>query len=98
MYQTENNIDEFDEKLSDVEKKTLTDAVENLKTANSGSNKDDIQVAMDTLNSEWNKLASKMYEASKDAAQTDTETPPNGAEKKKKEEGEIEDADFEVVD
>ncbi|MEA1881836.1 MAG: molecular chaperone DnaK, partial [Candidatus Marinimicrobia bacterium] len=74
------------------------DAIENLKTANSGSNKDDIQGAMDALNSEWNNLASKMYEASKDAEQTDTESPPNGAAKKKKEEGEIEDADFEVVD
>ena len=98
VYQTEKNIDEFDEKLSDDEKKTLTDAVENLKTANSGSNKDDIQGAMDILNSEWNKLASKMYEASKDAEQTGPETPPNGTAKKKKEEGEIEDADFEVVD
>ncbi len=98
VYQTEKNIDEFGEKLSDDEKKKLTDAIENLKTANSGSNKDDIQGAMDALNSEWNNLASKMYEASKDAEQTDTESPPNGAAKKKKEEGEIEDADFEVVD
>ena len=98
VYQTEKNIDEFGEKLSDDEKKILTDVVEKLKTANSGSNEDDIQSAMDALNAEWNKLASKMYESSKETEQTETGTPSNGEEKKKKEEGEIEDADFEVVD
>ena len=98
VYQTEKNIDEFGDKISDEEKKTITDVVEKLKTANSGSNKDDIKSATDELNSEWNKLASKMYEASKETGQTTTETSSNGAEKKKKEEGEIEDADFEVVD
>ena len=98
VYQTEKNIDEFGEKLSDDEKKILTDVVEKLKTANFGSNEDDIQSAMDALNAEWNKLASKMYESSKETEQTETGTPSNGEEKKKKEEGEIEDADFEVVD
>ena len=98
VYQTEKNIDEFGEKLSDDEKNILTEVVEKLKTANSGSNEDDIQSAMDALNAEWNKLASKMYESSKETEQTETGTPSNGEEKKKKEEGEIEDADFEVVD
>lgn len=99
IYQTEKNVKEFDEKLSEDEKKTLTDAVETLKTANGGTNKDDIQTAMDALNAEWNKLASKMYDASKDEGQADAAPPPpNDGKKKKKEEGEIEDADFEVVD
>lgn len=98
VYQTEKNMEEFGEKLSDEEKKTLTDAVEKLKTANSGTNKDDIQSAVDALNAEWNKLASKMYEASKDSEQAATGSNEDGKEKKKKEEGEIEDADFEVVD
>jgi len=99
IYQTEKNVKEFDEKLSEDEKKTLTDAVETLKTANGGTNKDDIQTAMDALNAEWNKLASKMYDASKDEGQAESAPPPpNDGKKKKKEEGEIEDADFEVVD
>jgi molecular chaperone DnaK len=97
VYQTEKNIDEFGEKLSDDEKKTLSDAVEKLKTANSGSNKDDVQSAMDSLNAEWNKLASKMYDDSKEAEKG--EAPhPNEDEKKKDVADEIEDADFEVVD
>ncbi|MDP6229808.1 MAG: Hsp70 family protein, partial [Candidatus Marinimicrobia bacterium] len=97
VYQTEKNIDEFGEKLSDDEKKTLSDAVEKLKTANSGSNKDDVQSAMDSLNAEWNKLASKMYDDSKEAEKGEA-PPPNEDEKKKDVADEIEDADFEVVD
>lgn len=97
VYQTEKNIDEFGEKLSDDEKKTLSDAVEKLKTANSGSNKDDIQSAIDSLNAEWNKVASKMYDDSKDAEKGET-PPPNKDEKKKENADEIEDADFEVVE
>lgn len=97
VYQTEKNIDEFGEKLSDDEKKTLSDAVEKLKTANSGSNKDDVQSAMDSLNAEWNKLASKMYDDSKETEKGEA-PPPKEDEKKKKDADEIEDADFEVVD
>ncbi len=98
VYQTEKNIEEFGEKLDENEKKILTDSVEKLKAANSGSNKDDIKSAMDSLNAEWNKVASKMYETSKEAEQPNAETPPSGDGKTKKEESEIEDADFEVVD
>jgi molecular chaperone DnaK len=98
VYQTEKNIEEFGEKLDENEKKILTDSVEKLKAANSGSNKDDIKSAMDSLNAEWNKVASKMYDTSKEAEQPNAETPPSGDGKTKKEEGEIEDADFEVVD
>ena len=77
----------------------MTKAVEKLKTANAGTNKSDIQSSMDSLNAEWNKLASKMYESSKDEGQSGEAPPsPNNKEKKKKDEGEIEDADFEVVD
>ncbi|MFQ6676938.1 MAG: molecular chaperone DnaK [Fidelibacterota bacterium] len=98
IYQTEKNIEEFGEKLSEDEKKTLTDSVEKLKTANSGTIVSDIKSSMDSLNAAWNKLASKMYEATKDDEQPNAEAPPTKEEKAKKDEGEIEDADYEVVD
>ena len=53
---------------------------------------------MDDLNASWSSVASKMYDTAKqegEAPGSDTGSDP--AEKKKKE-GEIEDADFEVVD
>lgn len=99
VYQTEKNQKEFDEKLDDVDKKLLTDAVEKLKTANSGTNIDDIKSEMENLNTVWSGLATKMY----DTAKTEEAPKADSAESKKSGKGkkgddEIEDADFEVVD
>lgn len=99
VYQTEKNIKEFDEKLDEADKKSLADAVEKLKTANSGSNIDDIKSEMENLNTVWSGLATKMYDAAKteEAPQADSaESKKSG--KGKKSDDEIEDADFEVVD
>ena len=99
VYQTEKNIKEYDEKLDDADKKSLTEAVEKLKTANGGSNIDDIKSEMENLNTVWSGLATKMY----DTAKTEEAPQADGAEPKKPGKGkkgddEIEDADFEVVD
>ncbi|MEE8341750.1 MAG: molecular chaperone DnaK [Candidatus Neomarinimicrobiota bacterium] len=99
VYQTEKNVKEFDEKLDDADKKSITDAVEKLKTANSGSNIDDIKTEIENLNTVWSGLATKMY----DTAKTEEAPKADSAEQKKsgkgkKNDDEIEDADFEVVD
>jgi molecular chaperone DnaK len=99
IYQTEKNVKEFDEKLDKSDRKSIEDAVDELKKTNDGSNLDDIRSAMEKLNSLWNTLASKMYDASK--AETTEQGEPAASGKKsskKKDEDEIEDADFEVVD
>ena len=98
IYETEKNVNEHDDKLDAVEKDNLTEKVEALKKAKDSGNIDDIKALMDDLNASWSSVASKMYDTAKqdgDAPGPDTESDP--AEKKKKE-GEIEDADFEVVD
>ena len=98
IYETEKNVNEHDDKLDAAEKDNLTEKVEALKTAKDSGNIDDIKASMDDLNASWSYVASKMYDTAKqdgDAPGPDTESDP--AEKKKKE-GEIEDADFEVVD
>lgn len=99
VYQTEKNIKEFDDKLDKADKKSLTDAIEKLKTANSGANIDDIKSEMENLNNIWSGVATKMYDTAKteETPKTDgTESKKQG--KSKKGDGEIEDADFEVVD
>lgn len=99
VYQTEKNLKEFEDKLEDADKKSLSDAVEKLKTANGGSNIDDIKSAMDALNQVWSGLASKMYDTAKSAEEQQPETGgKKKASKGKKGDDEIEDADFEVVD
>lgn len=96
IYQTEKNIKEFDDKLTDEDKKSLQDAMEKLKKANAGTNIDDIQQSTDQLNTVWNDVASKMYARTKSEepkrAQAESEQEKPGGD-----EGEIEDADFEVV-
>ena len=102
IYQTEKNIDEHKDKLSKEEKKTLEDAVKKVKSAKDSSNSDDLKNSVDELNSAWNSVASKMYEAAKE--ETDTSESSKGTksktktQSKKKDDAEIEDADFEVVD
>ena len=99
IYQTENNIKEFDKKLNDNDKKSLTDSVDNLKKANEGSSKSDIQTAIDSLNNIWSGLATKLYDESKTPNKDGEKGEKKGKQKKDvKNEGEIEDADFEVVD
>jgi len=61
-----------------------------------------LKAAIDELNTAWNAVASKMYEAAKDeSTEAGTEEAEVGGKKsksKKKNDAEIEDADFEVVD
>ena len=99
VYQTESNIKEFDKKLSDEDKKSLNDALENLKKANANSTKSDIQSAIDSLNTVWSGLANKLYdETNTPNENSDKDVNKDKTKKGVKEEGEIEDADFEVVD
>ena len=101
VYQTEKNIDEHKDKLNKEEKKTLEDALKKVKSAKEGSNADELKNSVDELNSAWNDVASKMYEAAKETDTSDNskETKSKAKSKtKKKDDAEIEDADFEVVD
>ena len=101
IYETEKNIKEYGDKLDDKEKTSLTEKVEALKKAKDSGNIDDMKTATELLDSSWSQVASKMYEASKneeDASQAETKANKSTKTKAKKGDGEIEDADFEVVD
>lgn len=97
IYQTEKNLEEFKDKLSDEDRKGLGDAVEKLKKSKEGSNVDDIRSSLDELNKKWNDVASKMYASAKEQEPEETAEAP-GQKKKETGDDEIEDADFEVVD
>ena len=102
IYQTEKNLDEYKDKLDKNEKKNLEDAVAKLKTCKDGSNIEDLKSSLEEVNTAWNAVASKMYEAAKEEG-VDSEAAPSDKNKKKnkskkKDDAEIEDADFEVVD
>ena len=97
IYETEKNVKEYGDKLGEEEKVSLTEKVENLKKAKDSGNADDIKTAMESLNGAWSQMASKMYDTAKEAESSGTDGASQ-KQKKDKKEGEIEDADFEVVD
>merc|ERR1712224_201661 len=76
IYQTEKNIDEYKDKLSDDEKKSLEDAVGKVKKDKEGSNLEALQSSLDELNKAWSAVASKMYEATKEE-QKNEDSPKN---------------------
>jgi len=99
IYETEKNINEHADKLEESEKGDLNEKVEALKKAKENGTIDDIKSSMDALNASWSALASKLYDSTTSQdADTSDEIPNQDPKKKDKKEGEIEDADFEVVD
>ena len=100
IYQTENNLDEYKEKLDDSEKKSLEESVQKLKTAKDGDSIESLKSSLDELNNAWNQVASKMYDSAKEdnPDQDPSADASSQKKKKKKDDAEIEDADFEVVD
>ena len=102
IYQTEKNLDEYKDKLDKNEKKSLEDAVAKLKSSKDGTNLEDLKSSLEELNTAWNTVASKMYEAAKEEGSEQEPTKSKNNKKKtkskKKDDAEIEDADFEVVD
>ena len=102
IYQTDKNLDEYKDKLDKGEKKSLEDALSKVKAVKDGSNANDLKDAIEELNTAWNAVASKMYEKAKEQNDsTDEKAPqskPKKGKSKKKDDAEIEDADFEVVE
>ncbi|MBH26059.1 MAG: molecular chaperone DnaK [Candidatus Marinimicrobia bacterium] len=97
IYQTEKQMKELDDKLTDDDKKDLNDALDKLKEANTSTNVDDIKAGIENLNSVWNTKASSMYQSSKDAG--DAPQPDSKQDTGKvKDDKKIEDADFEVIE
>ncbi len=97
IHQTETQMKEFEDKLSESDRERLKEAVEQLKKANETSG-GDIQSAIDGVNKVWSELATKMYAETKADAQAPPSEEAEGPPKAGADDGEIEDADFEVVD
>ena len=101
IYQTENQMKEAGDKITDEDKKPIEDAVEQLKQANGGSDIDAIKTAIENLNKAWEPVAQKMYQAEQSqTAQEEPESTGTSSAKDSKttKAGEVEDADFEVVE
>ena len=99
-YQIENQMKEAGDKITDEEKKPIEDAVEQLKQANGGSDVDAIKTAIENLNKAWEPVSQKMSQAAQSQTTPGTNDVKEGEANTsdEKQEAEVEDADFEVVD
>ncbi|SEA00422.1 molecular chaperone DnaK [Psychroflexus halocasei] len=99
IFQTESQLKEFGDKLSDDKKKPVEDALEELKKAHETKELDQITPALEKLNEEWTKVSEEMYKAQADAqggAQQGA-TGAQGEGSASKEGDDVEDVDFEEV-
>tara|TARA_B100000575_G_scaffold228422_1_gene189236 strand:- start:50 stop:1744 length:1695 start_codon:yes stop_codon:yes gene_type:complete len=97
IFQTEKQMKDLDDKLSEDDKKDLNEALDKLKKANESSVIEDIKSEMESLSNVWQSKASSMYDASNAQAQTEAE-PTDNSSSKKEDDKKIKDADFEVVE
>jgi molecular chaperone DnaK len=98
IYQTESQLKEAGDKITEDEKKPIEDALEQLKQANSGSDNEAIKKAMENLNTAWQPVAQKMYQAQQNQEETTPGSSDSSGKSDTTSEAEVEDADFEVVE
>ena len=104
VYQTEKQLEEMADKVSEDAKAKVTAAVERVKETLKGTSADEIKSATEALTQVWHQVASELYQqaSAEGAPQPEPGGPEAGSqqaadEQAQKEEGAV-DADFEVVD
>jgi molecular chaperone DnaK len=97
IFQTEKQLSEFGDKLSEDKKKAIEEALEELKKAYETKDLDVIQPALDAINEAWKVASEEMYKAQSEAQQNGAE---GGAQDTAEDSGSgdnVEDVDFEEV-
>ena len=79
IFQTEKQLKEYGEKLSEGNKSAINNALEKLKEAHKNKDLTGIDNALNTLNSAWQAAATEMYASTGATGAPGQETPPPGA-------------------
>jgi molecular chaperone DnaK len=87
IFQTEKQIKEFSEKLTDDDKSTLNSNLEELKKAYSEKDVERIDESSQKLNESWQTISTRLYQQTNES---DSSTDTNSSD-------EVQDADFEEV-
>ena len=103
VYQTENQIKELGDKLSENDKGPINDALDKLKESNKSSDIDSIKKDIDKLNTAWSAVSQKIYQQQEAGGGGAQGNPAGMSNEPSSQSGsnsadDIEDADFEVVD
>ncbi|MEP6260766.1 MAG: molecular chaperone DnaK [Gillisia sp.] len=102
IFQTEKQLKEFGDKLSDDKKKPIEEALEDLKKAYESKEVETIQPALDKINEAWKVASEEMYKAQADGQPGGPQGAPGadgqpGGSADSKQGDDVEDVDFEEV-
>lgn len=97
IFQTEKQLKEFGEKLSEDKKKPIEEALENLKKSYESKDLAQITPALEKINEAWKVASEEMYKAQAEAQQGPTANGTDTASSDAKEGDSVEDVDFEEV-
>ncbi len=97
IFQTEKQLKEFGDKLSDDKKKPIEEALVELKAAYETRNVDAITPALEKINAAWTTASEEMYKAQADGAGQPGPEAGAGAESQQDASADVEDVDFEEV-
>ena len=100
IFQTESQLKEYGDKLSDDKKKSIEDALETLKKAHESKDIDSIKSELEKINEAWKNASEELYKAQ---AESGKATEPNqddskkSSKKGKESDDDVQDVDFEEV-
>ncbi|WP_411894928.1 molecular chaperone DnaK [Winogradskyella sp. A2] len=97
IFQTESQLKEFGDKLSDDKKKPIEDALEELKKAYETKDIAVIEPALEKINEAWKVASEEMYKAQAEAQQGGSQPGPDASQDDTGETNDVEDVDFEEV-
>jgi molecular chaperone DnaK len=91
IFQTEKQLKEFSDKLTDDDKKNLQSALEDLKKAHSSKEIEQIDETSKKLNDTWSTISTRMYQESASNESNNTDSSSGN------ENGDVEDTSYEEV-
>jgi molecular chaperone DnaK len=91
IFQTEKQIKEFSEKLTEDDKSLLNEKLSNLKSAHSEKNLEKIDESSLSLNETWSQISTRLYQEQSQSTPTEESNNSSGGS------DEVQDADFEEV-
>ena len=100
IFQTESQLKEYGDKITDDKKKAIEDALETLKKAHESKDVELIKTELEKINEVWKSASEELYKAQAESAKSSNQNDqqPKGSGKKNKgSDDDVQDVDFEEV-
>tara|TARA_B100000745_G_scaffold127889_1_gene83367 strand:- start:53 stop:1960 length:1908 start_codon:yes stop_codon:yes gene_type:complete len=97
IFQTEKQLKEFGDKLSDDKKKPIESALEELKSAHESKDLEKIESSLNEINEAWKNASEEMYKAQAENPEAQADEKSSSGGDKKSEGDDVQDVDFEEV-